>query len=233
MEGTAVVFNVLPDRLRVVRLTGADPDPQNGADAGKDGGAQGDPNAGNGGNAGAQGDPNAGAGNDGAQGDDDGDDGADDVSALRAQLKERDTKIENMERASRSDAENLKRDLDKFKKIADEFDEFKQTTYLELQVLRTSGKDSKVEWNPQAIEDVCRSVNLDKLTFNGDGGKITSIDGLDAELKRIAKEKPYLLAAQKDSGNEGNPSGQGGSGSGGKGGKSATDAELMSKYKIA
>lgn len=161
--------------------------------------------------------------------------------ALQGQLNAAAEKADKAERATLSETENMKRDLDKLQKIAEEYDTFKKTTYLKLQVIEESG--SKYKWNEKAIDDVVSSVDLDKITFSDlKDGKL-KIDGLDMELKRIAKEKDYLLAPTGDSGNDGgsgggNPGPGGGQPSGAhpygsSGGSSKTDSDLLKKYKIA
>ncbi len=158
--------------------------------------------------------------------------------ALQGQLNAAAEEKDKAERSKLTGEQNMQRDLDRLTKIAEEYDKFKKTTYLKLQVIEESG--DKYKWNPRAIDDVVNSVDLEKITFGELKDGALKIDGLDLELKRIAKEKDYLLQAIESSDEKGDKGGGSGSGNpsgalpfGSSDGKSKSDADLMKKYKIA
>jgi hypothetical protein len=85
--------------------------------------------------------------------------------------------------------------------------------------------DKKYAW--QNAEDVRAFIKDDEINIDVETGQV---EGLDMALKRIAKEKPYLLVPKQDS-NPGQPSGSHPAGS--KAGSVADDSKrLGAKYKI-
>jgi len=156
--------------------------------------------------------------------------------SLSKSVNDANSQLEKLQRQSRSEDENRKADLEKFKKIADEFEKFKKSTYLELQIL----KETKFKWHEKAISDVAHSIDMDSLVFEEADGKVSKIEGLGAALAQVAKDKPYLLVSAKEASerrsDDEKPDKASGShpfgGTGGTG-KATTDSELMKKYKIA
>jgi hypothetical protein len=85
--------------------------------------------------------------------------------------------------------------------------------------------DSKHTW--QDAEDVVKFIKSDEINIDIEKG---TVDGLDLALKRIAKDKPYLLVP-KDDGTGGQPSGSHPVGS--KTGSTADEIrKIGEKYKI-
>jgi hypothetical protein len=108
----------------------------------------------------------------------------------------------------------------------------KLQSVLDNQFLKWSiATNSQYQWNDPA--DVQVFIKSDEINIDLETGEV---EGLDLALKRIAKEKPYLLKKNnRDDDDEGRrgPSGQGGQGRGT--GVKADDAEvrrLGQKFKI-
>jgi hypothetical protein len=85
--------------------------------------------------------------------------------------------------------------------------------------------DTKYKW--QNVEDVIKFINADEINIDVEKG---TVDGLDLALKRIAKDKSYLLVPKED-GTGGQPSG-----SHPQGGKATSTIDeqkrLGAKYRI-
>lgn len=137
-------------------------------------------------------------------------DGADDGPDLETQLDatKREnirlkTQLENAKEKREDKTKNEskeKADLDKLRAQNAKMSALMETSYLETAIL----KESKYKWH--SVDDVRTFINKSSIRLDLDSGKI---EGLDLELKRIAKEKPYLLALSADSAPNGE---QGGSG---------------------
>lgn len=86
--------------------------------------------------------------------------------------------------------------------------------------------DTKYDWND--ADDVRKFIKDDEIKIDVETGEV---QGLDLALKRIAKEKPYLLKAKEDEGDGRQPSGS--HPFGGKITQLETDEKrLGAKYKI-
>jgi len=236
LMGAKVQFDTLPKNLVSIRIWGNQPDDGAGttdqasekktADQGRDDGSK------------------TSGGKDGG-GSDSGDADVDDHQAAldaanearreaERKLQERETKDAEAERAKLNADERARQDAETLRQLQEQFDSFKKTTFLELAIYR----EGKYNWEDGAISDVVSNVDLKKVSFSELKDGTLKADGIDLELKRIAKEKPYLLKKVSDGG-DGKPEGPAGqqvSGAhpyGGSDGKKSTDAEIMKKYKIA
>lgn len=88
--------------------------------------------------------------------------------------------------------------------------------------------DTKYDW--ENADDVRVFIKPDEININLDSGEV---EGLDIALKRIAKEKPYLLKRKRDEGGGRPPSGQAGQGRGtGIASDEAEKKRLGEKFKI-
>jgi hypothetical protein len=122
------------------------------------------------------------------------------------------------------------------KDVAKERDEFKaENTKLKgmlesRYLIWCIGTDKKYNW--QNPEDVVKFLNPEELNIDVEKEKI---DGLDLALKRVAKEKPYLLVpAEGDEGTGGQPLRPTGTtpGAGRTGTRETEVKRLGAKYKI-
>lgn len=158
----------------------------------------------------------------------------DDEKKARIKLQ-RDIDKSNEEK--NKDHESVEAERDSLKEKYDKLLKFVETGYLDTAIM----KDKKYEWHD--VEGVRAFLNHDNIRMDLDTG---AVDGLDMELKRIAKERPYLLvpkAEDEDPRNNGRGSGSGftprdqrGTGNhpyGGSTHQRETDsAKLGKKYKI-
>jgi len=159
------------------------------------------------------------------------DDGGDTSTSLEEQLEaEKRKNIQLSRQLTQAKNEKTKPDADK--DAAKERDQFKEEN-TKLKSLMDSkfllwciGTDKKHQW--QDPEDVVKFIKTDEINIDVDAG---TVEGLDLALKRIAKDKPYLLVPK----DEGTPGGQpsGAHPSGGKVGSTADEARRLGvKYKI-
>jgi hypothetical protein len=105
-------------------------------------------------------------------------------------------------------AKNEKTKADADKDAAKERDQYK-TENEKLKALMDGkfllwsiGTDKKYEW--QNAEDVVKFIKPDEINIDIDAG---TVEGLDLALKRIAKEKSYLLVPKQDDQQQRPPSG--------------------------
>lgn len=155
---------------------------------------------------------------------------------LRQQL---DNKKE-AEKTKEKDESDQQKEYNKVKSRNAQLERMMETNVIETAIL----KEKKYDW--QDVEDVRRFIDMDALHIDYDKG---TIQGLDLELKRLAKSKPYLLTPKKqddqDDGDQGDQSGNQGGNQGGRrqsgghpygsarpGRKDLDKDALKAKYKI-
>jgi hypothetical protein len=176
--------------------------------------------------------PPANAGDAGDQGDDNAD-GRDAGASLEDQLEAEKRKNVQLSRQL-TQAKNEKTKADSDRDAAKERDDFK-TENTKLKGMLESrfliwaiATDKKHQW--QDAEDVVKFIKDDEINIDVD---TEAIEGLDLALKRIAKDKPYLLVPANDGQPPagGQPSGNHPSGS--KSGDRVTETKrLGEKYRI-
>jgi hypothetical protein len=172
------------------------------------------------------------------QDDDDAEADADKLKAENIKLKRALDAEKDKNKVSTKGKTKLERDYNAMKTRASKLENFMQTTYIDAAIV----KDVRYAWNN--IEDVRLNIKDSAIRLDMETGEI---EGLDLELKRIAKAKPYLLkkkATREDSdddqgdgnGRQGNPGNRRQSGAHPFGGRTKTDgkdrARIASKYKI-
>lgn len=124
-------------------------------------------------------------------------------AALREKkaLEDRLTALENQGKdetqVKESENQKLKTDLETYK------------SRLENAILRTAISSGPLKWHD--LDDIASKINREDLEIDLDSGHV---DGLEAQLKAIAKKKPYLL---KESDSAGGGDDQGGDTSGSSG----------------
>jgi hypothetical protein len=159
-----------------------------------------------------------------------GDDGGDAGASVEEQLEAEKRKNIQLSRQL-TQAKNEKQKADADKDAAKERDQLK-TDNDKLNALLSSkflvwciASDKKHNW--QDPEDVVKFINADEYNIDIEAG---TIDGLDLALKRIAKDKPYLLVPAQDD-QQRPPSGQ--HPAGGRQTSTADETKrLGAKYKI-
>jgi hypothetical protein len=170
------------------------------------------------------------AGQSGDQGDSGQDGGSSDLS-LEDQLDAEKRKNTQLARQL-TQAKNEKQKADADKDAAKERDDFKAENdklkgLLEGKFLIWSiATDKKHEW--QDPEDVVKFIKSDEINIDVDA---ETVEGLDLALKRIAKDKPYLLVPKQDDQQQRPPSGSHPAGSR-PGGTADETRRLGEKYKI-
>lgn len=93
--------------------------------------------------------------------------------------------LEQIKRKENDELTNTKMDLDKLSKSEAQWRGIAESQVLDLAIL----KDKQFQWHD--IDTVTTQINREALEIDWEaGGKI---EGLQAELARIAKEKPFLL----------------------------------------
>jgi hypothetical protein len=103
-------------------------------------------------------------------------------------------------------------------------------------VLRNAVKDPDNKYSWYDVPVVMGLVNRDAIEIDLEEGVV---DGLEAELKRIAKEKPYLVkkstagSGNSNNGNDGKGSGSGGTGSTGSTGNNPSGRNSSNDAKAA
>lgn len=151
--------------------------------------------------------------------------------SLEEQLDEQKRKNTQLARQL-TQAKNEKTKADADKDAAKERDDYKAEndklkSLLEGKFLVWSiATDKKFAW--QNADDVVKFINQDEINIDVDAG---TVEGLDLALKRIAKDKPYLLVPKQDDQTPRTPSGTHPVGS--KPGSVAENTKrLGEKYKI-
>lgn len=119
--------------------------------------------------------------------------------ALKAEKEERD-------RANNDEVTNLKNDVEKYKGEVQELSSRLESALLDNAFLT----DNSFEWhNPKMV---LRNIDRENVTIDKDG-KVT---GVDAAIKKLAEDNPWMLKSEPgkgdkddkgDAGNDGNPSG--------------------------
>ena len=182
---------------------------------------------------------------------DDDEDEQEDPEEQLARLKRENIRLK---KAAEKKEEDGKADKDKDKTITKLTTKNKQlervvaTTFIEHAIMKISGvkdKDGNPRYDWHDIDDVRAAIQTDAIDINLDTGEV---DGLDIELKRIAKKKPHYLRGsegeqeeeQENQGrgrggrqNPGRPRSTGGHPYGGRTRSGKPDEEkLKAKYKI-
>ena len=160
---------------------------------------------------------------------------------LDSELKEIRSKLEERERAERTDLENYKADTEKLQAENAELKKALETTAITNAILN----NRKFQFHDAT--DVLNNLKITELKVDAKTGQV---EGIDLELARVAKEKPFLvLNSAKDdkvekSQNNGSgkqnqnsspngPTGfQPGQGGGSGNGMQETRTSLLSKYPI-
>jgi hypothetical protein len=154
------------------------------------------------------------------------------VSSLEEQLDAEKTKnLQLSKDLTKAKADQAKAEGDK--DVAKERDEFKAENDKLKKLLESKflvwciATDKKYSW--QNAEDVVRFISTDELNIDVEKEKI---EGLDLALKRIAKDKPYLLVPAEGDQHQ-TPPASGSHPSGSKSGDRVTEQKrLGEKYKI-
>lgn len=108
----------------------------------------------------------------------------------RIQLqKERDKELEGKAK----EFENTEAERDSYKEKYEQLLKYVETTALDTAIIKASG--DKYVW--EDVEAVRVFIDQDNIRLDIDTQKF---DGIEGELKRIAKEKPYLLKKPEDAG---------------------------------
>ena len=117
----------------------------------------------------------------------------DEERAARIQLqRERDEAAERMQDAAREYADESDRvvqERDSFKQKYEKLKDLMSTSYIDNAILR----QSKFDFHD--TEAVRAFLDQSKIRLDLDTGKI---DGLDEQLRKIAKERPYLVRMPED-----------------------------------
>lgn len=120
-----------------------------------------------------------------------------------SELEELRTKVEAQERAESSDLENAQRDIDKLTKERDKFKKIVGDNAVIMGILTYT----KFTFHDPRI--VANLVNAEEISIDYETGKV---DGLEAELARIAKDKDFLVkSAAKERDSKRNETGSSGS----------------------
>lgn len=108
---------------------------------------------------------------------------------LQAKLDEAQAKLNEKLAGDQTEAQQTAAERDQLKEKYEKLKEFMETGYLDTAIL----KEKKYDWHD--VEAVRAFIDKNNIRMDMDTGKI---EGLDIELKRIAKEKPYLLVNKTD-----------------------------------
>lgn len=163
---------------------------------------------------GNEGEPQDNAGDDAKKsgGDPDGDDPAKDLE--KKLNEERKQRIQLQRKLDKRDQEeaavnaSVEAERDDYKQKYEKLLKYVENDALETAIMKISAKKDKqgnaaYDWHD--VEAVRTFIDKNNIRLDLDNNQV---DGLDLELKRIAKEKPYLLAA-KDQGGSGGSGNQG------------------------
>lgn len=140
--------------------------------------------------------------------------------------------LEEREKKDKSDLENYKADSEKKQDRINKMEKVLQTNILETAIL----KDSKFTWHDVTV--LRAALDMGEIEVDVESG---TVDGLSDELKRVAREKPFLLkGAKKDDGDgdqKDKKNGSSGNNPGGAGDRSkeqqvAERERLVQKYKL-
>lgn len=117
-------------------------------------------------------------------------------------------KLTDKEREGMEDHERLAADHEDLQSRYDKLLKFVETSYIDSGIMRLSNaknKDGNAKYDWYDVEAVRAFIDMDAIKLDMDTGEI---EGLDKQLAKVAKERPYLLVQPK--GNE-----EGGSNGGG------------------
>lgn len=106
------------------------------------------------------------------------------LASLQDQIEELGGKVDETD----ADKTQTEKDYSKLEKKYNKLTAAMTTTYMDASI-----RAGKFDW--QNTRDVAKFVEADSIRVNLDTGEI---EGLDLELKRIAKDKPYLLKPKKE-----------------------------------
>lgn len=120
---------------------------------------------------------------------------------LQKELDDAKAALEEKDRKEKSDLENAQRDLQDREDKLSRRDQVLQKNLLETAIL----KNDNWTWND--LDLVIASLSMDEITVDLDTGKV---EGIEDELKRVAKEREFLVKASKKTkkeqqGGEGKP----------------------------
>jgi hypothetical protein len=145
----------------------------------------------------------------------DGDDGKSDHEELEKKFdSERKARLKLQRELDKRDQEaakantDVEAERDDYKQKYEQLKQYVEKDGLETAIMKMSSqkdKDGKAKYDWHDIEAVAAFIDKNNIRLDMDNG---SVDGLDLELKRIAKDRPYLLVPTKtpeDAG--GNPGG--------------------------
>lgn len=181
--------------------------------------------------------------------DEDDEDDEDDKDAELDRIKRENIRLKKQIQ-SKDDKDKDEKDKDKRLSKAEaknaRYEKLMRTSYIENAINKVSAVKNKdgnpiYEWHD--IEDVRSAIDMDSISINMDTGEV---EGLDVELKRIAKKKPHYLRQADDGGDQGKGRGNQGGGrrppppgasgahpfGGAARARVTDDQKLMEKYKI-
>lgn len=119
---------------------------------------------------------------------DDADADSDALKRENIRLKQRLDKIDEEKREKTKDSKDRDKELTRIQDENARLTTFMNTSFVETAIL----KEKKYDWHD--ISDVMRFVDKNSIRIDLETGEI---DGLGLELKRLAKDKPYLLAKKE------------------------------------
>lgn len=112
--------------------------------------------------------------------------------------KDAEKALQDKEREGMEDTEKLKADHDDLQQRYEKLLKFVETTAIDTAILQISGKKDKdgnpaYDWhNPTALRAL---LNREELNIDLDN---QAVDGLEAQLKSLAKDQPYLLVSKEE-----------------------------------
>lgn len=122
--------------------------------------------------------------NDGDNNDNDAEAELDRIRTENIKLKQQIDKHKTTKATETKETNKAQAEMAKIKERNDKLERFMETSYLENAIL----KDKKYSWHN--IEDVRAFIDKSAIRLDLETGKV---EGLDLQLKAIAKSKPYLL----------------------------------------
>lgn len=154
--------------------------------------------------------------------DDDDDADSDELTSAKKENIKLKKRIANLEK-SKEDSDNDRnaaKERDKLKIKNDKLQNLLNTKFLEWNI-----SQDKRPWID--IEDVRKAIDLEAISIDIEAG---TVEGLDLELKRIAKKKPHWIKQAKEDGDSQGPSG--GHPNGSTKQKELDERKIAEKYKI-
>lgn len=110
--------------------------------------------------------------------------------------------LTDKEREGMEDAERTAAERDDYKTKYEKILKFVETSYIDHGILSMSSaknKDGNSKYDWYDVEAVRAFIDMDAIKLDLDTGEI---DGLDKQLAKIAKERPYLLVQPKEDGGQ-------------------------------